>query len=510
MKKLKKIIALTMTLAMILALGVGLTAMADDDPPIGSITFISDPRTEATDYYAFQIFKLSWNEAADAFTYTLHIPKYAAIKDLADDYLDLTEEARTDAVAREFAADVWEIIKDYEADVSGKASNAAWEDMELGYYLISSTGPNADGNAQVTASVSLTTNAPYARIIPKVDLPTINKEITTSGATRNESLDPGNRRGNNVINRTIGSEVEFTITSTVPDMFAFESYTFIVKDTMSKGLTYKAGSMVVKVGTKTLIEGTTGDDTYGLTVTGTDPTLITVTFNNFIKHTKDDAIEIKYVATLNAGAVIREPGNPNRVLLSYSNNPYGTSTGDTAPSEVIVYTYDLGILKYTKTSFDDAVPVTLSGTGGNAFARPDAFFLLYDAKTDGNVIPVVEVNPPVEAGVATYRLAVGAEAGVEMESPVGGRIRIIGLLPGTEYWVEETQEPDGYNPLIGRRSITVDADGLQTLEVENNTGSALPGVGGIGRTIFIIVGLSVMTGSIVLLAVRRKISRSAV
>ncbi|MGM9574686.1 MAG: LPXTG cell wall anchor domain-containing protein, partial [Oscillospiraceae bacterium] len=100
---------------------------------------------------------------------------------------------------------------------------------------------------------------------------------------------------------------------------------------------------------------------------------------------------------------------------------------------------------------------------------------------------------------------------------------IQGLKAGT-YYLEEVQAPDGFNKIAGRIAININDNGLATIDnkegslvvdgdtpvfaIVNNTGAELPSTGGIGTTIFYVVGGILMLGAAVILVTRKKVSSS--
>ena len=498
MKKFKKIIALAMTLAMMATLAIGLTALAEDGPPTkASITFDDDPRDDVT-YKAFKIFNLTWDGVAPpkgAYTYTLNT-KYNNIAELATPYLALADPK--EAEARTFADAVWAIIKDMTPEAQGASDAAGWANLDLGYYLISSEGKNPDGVSTVTAAVSLNTNGQNVHVIPKVDLPTIDK---------NQSL-TADDYGKPALDARIGDTVYYQLKSEVPDRYNYTSYTFTVKDTMSAGLTFNED-------VKVFIDGVEYEEwDYAVSPA---PETFHIVFRPvpFVAATvvTGKEIVITYTATLNENALIRA-ANTNTVYLEYSNNPYPDSegdysTGETPPITVEVFTYDFRIFKHDEA--DDGLAGAWFVLKGNVVGAGE------DDAAPGTVIPVVQViatstddHPSWVAAwddYNVYRPALEGETAEEMQSPDSGLILVIGLEPG-KYWLEETQEPAGYNKLTGDVDAQVVKAAIATVDVLNSSGSLLPGVGGIGRTIFIIVGLSTMAGAVVLLVVRRKLSKA--
>ena len=366
---------------------------------------------------------------------------------------------------------------------------ATFTGLDYGYYVVAVPGATvADTNSQYAALVRVHSTSVNASI--KGALPTVVKKVN----------------GENATSAKIGDTLKFTLTSTIPDMSAYSTYTFNFKDTLSKGLTFgKVDS--VKVGDTTL----TKDTDYTVTTsTVSDSTLLTVTMLNFKAKQQTNAgktITVTYTATLNKDAVVGGHGNTNSATIQYSNNPSTGGTGESEPSKVRVFTYGFTVDKYTGDNYT-----------AEAVRLPGAKFTL--APKDGDPMSFVQVNAGSATANAVYRVATAGETGTTtITTPENGKVDFQGLKNG-EYTLTETEAPAGYNKLasaIGVKvngqnngtdttnatvTITYDNDNGSSnynqsasngvIPVRNKSGVTLPGTGGMGTIAFTVIGVLVI------------------
>lgn len=309
----------------------------------------------------------------------------------------------------------------------------------------------------------------------------------------------GNYHDVDSVTANIGDTIDYKVTGSIARYIetsdgAQAVLNLVFKDTLSDGLTGVTGSLAIKVTDPetntetTLVKGT--DYTYTQSGKDLNITLTTATLGednvptfNYKAGTK---YTITYSATVNANAVVGNPEteagrNKNTIDLKYNNNvEVGTDT-------TYVYTYELGLTKVNSSG------QTLTG----------AKFKLYDSKTGGNEIKVVLART-TESGTKIYRHANNSETPVtEMEVGTNGALAIEGLNNGT-YYFEETAAPEGYNALTERTTGVKIENANNSISVTNTTGSVLPSTGGIGTTIFYVIGGVLVAGAIVLLVVRRR------
>lgn len=392
--------------------------------------------------------------------------------------------------------------------------------LEPGYYLIVDTY-NASGmkdDALNSALLQVTNNGPIT-ITAKYTVPTVEKEVTgsTTGSASYE----------------IGDDVPFTLTGTMPENLSdYDTYKYIFTDTMSDTLKYNGNVQVyVKNGeTETLISASNYTVTPSGAATSGGGTL-KVEFNNIktvANVAKDSKIIVKYTAELLSTAVSGTTGNSNKVTLAYSNDPNTDGSGttgstDTPEKSVKVFTYTLKVNK-------------VDGQNTNKKLTGAEFVLWNSDRTKVAKVSngtFVEWVTPTSKNDGTYTYPTGT-----VLTSTSNEFTVKGLKAAT-YILSETKAPAGYNTLkddiklIIKESLTEDTTkemklnglsmevvngtvttvvtgdtttGTVTTNVANNAGAQLPETGGMGTTLFYIVGAALALSAVVLLVTKKRMS----
>lgn len=357
---------------------------------------------------------------------------------------------------------------------TGANDAATLSDIPFGYYVIEDAGAATPISALMLQTTSAT-------VTIKADKPSIEKKI--DGDNDGDAETAGLVDYNTA---KVGETVPYVLTSKVPEMEGYTAYTYTVTDTFSAGLTYN-DDIKVTIGGAEVTDYTA---TY-------ENQVLTVAFADLTAYTAGAEIVITYTATVDTDAVKGIEGNPNTVVLEYSNNPQdATSTEKTPEDKVITYLIDLIINK------------TDASTPANPLAG--AKFELYNGST------LVATGVSGDDGVVVFAYEEGYSAG---------------LKDGETYTLKETEAPSGYNEAeditftvsFDEPTSTSDANwstdnnvvNLNTagdafeITVVNHTGGLLPSTGGIGTTIFYIVGALLIIGAAVYLISKRRMSAEA-
>ena len=427
----------------------------------------------------------------------------ANINDKANDYV--SKLTGKDLVAFATKASNWaqtkanNITVGATATVSADASNskytATFTGLDYGYYVVAVPGATlANASSQYATLVSVHSTSVTAEI--KGNLPTVDKKVQVNGT------------GKDATDAKIGDTLTFTLTSTIPDMSAYSTYTFNFKDTLSKGLTFGQVTSVKVEGANSPL--TVNTDYTVTTPTASNNNTLTVAMKDFKTKQQVNAgkkITVTYTATLNKDAVVGGAGNVNSATIQYSNKPGIEGTGESEPSKVRVFTYGFTVDKYTGDKYDD----TATRLAGAEFTL---------APKNGDAMSFVQVTAGSATENAVYRVAKDDETGTTttITTPANGKVVFQGLKNG-EYTLTETKAPAGYNKLASALGVKVDGlnDGTDTTDatvhitynndngskydqtasngvipVQNKSGVILPGTGGMGTIAFTVIGVLVI------------------
>lgn len=447
-------------------------AMAEE---VGTITI--ENAVVGQKYSVYQVLYLeSYNPTSNAYAYKANSAWSEWLKTQTD-YVSIDAQGYVTWVKDASAADFAKAAQAYartsgiepaKEPVTATSTAVSFADLKLGYYLLDST---------LGTLCSLDTTNPNVTIKEKNAAPENEKTVQENST--------GNYGSTNDAN--IGDTVNYK--STITARAGAENYVF--HDKMSAGLTYTGvtgitlNGVAVDASNYTVTSPAADGDTFDV--------VFTQTFCDTLK--ADDQIVISYTATVNENAVIGSDGNSNESKLSYGDS---SNTKTTPPSETTTYTWDVDVFKYTKD-------------GGADKALAGATFTL-SKKADGTT-PIALVSE----GNNLYRVAKTGDTAVvtEITTDTTGKFTIKGLDSDTYYLTEKTA-PAGYNKLAGPITVVIGKDGATSIDntvvdevkVLNQTGAELPSTGGMGTTIFYVVGGVLVVGAVAAFVATRRRAHS--
>ena len=512
-KTIQKLMAALLAVAMLCAMAIPAFATDGDATAAaastgeGKIT-INNAITGQT-YTIYRILNLEYHKDTNSYRYTANEAWEDFVRNQTGDLkLDENTGAVTwinsnpknnDTAIQKFANSAGTYAKDHSVQAvksitakgkegeHGNADNSTsitFENLPLGWYLVVSDLVDVHNGALC----SIDTTDPTVEIREKNSNSTLDKSILEGDQLLS------------VNNAGIGDVVNFQLDIVVKDG---QPKGYVVHDKMSEGLTFNSNSVSVRHSDGNASGNlTTG---YMLDTHPGDGCTFEVKFDDGTLK-PNDMVTISYTATVNNKAVIAGSGNTNEAYLKYNNNSKTTVTHTTT-----TYVWGMGVRKFANLGGDDT-----------NHALADAEFQLY--KMDGETKKYAKF---AETGTNTsiYKLTgwdADASNAAKVKTPASGNIQFEGLDAGT-YYLEETTAPTGYNKLTapitvvisstlpttgGTASYTVTADGATTTDytvrVENKAGTELPSTGGIGTTLFYVIGGGLMVAAIVLLVTKKR------
>ncbi len=509
MKRMKKIMALMLAAIMMMAMSVTAFA-AEGATGTHTLTVNVKTTTPAQDLKGqtinlYKLFDVTESNSGETTNYAYTVNEATGYKDaiksaLGTSFTGTTDEEYAAAVLalKDTEGAVQKFANDFTADAltknlsatanSGKITEEnkisyTFDNLADGYYLVYVTGGKEIQSSLVT--VDATTNT----VNLKTEAPSITKTANKETAE-------------------IGQVVTYTVTGVIPDTTGYSEYVYKIHDELTKGLDFvnDANGTALEAGATTVNVKVAFKEA-GVTDASTAPTTATIDTANSKKMSLDLSAWVKanqtnkgkeftvtYYAKVNKDA---EVTNNNKASLEYGNNPDDTTT--TTPSEAKTNTYPLAINKTKKGSEEK-----LAG----------AKFRLYSSEADANAndaTKAIKVSPVVE-GVAGNYVVDPASTTTEFESVKsiegkGYNLHINGL-EAKDYWLVETQAPEGFNKLTDPIKVTITkgegeewtvkkndkAEDDKIIDVENSTGSILPSTGGMGTIIFAVIAAILVLG----------------
>ena len=498
MKHTKKLASLLLALVMVFALAT--TAFAAEN------TTISAPEGSTRTYDVYQIFTGDLHEGV--------LSNIKGGRNGTGTEGTAVDQTTLDALAAvngksdtEKLTEIQKYVK-LDSEKFGTVSNGNPLTVPTGYYLIKDNGPVNDGEAYslyVVQVVGPTT------ISPKVGTTTSDKKVKDI----NDSAANSTTDWQDSADYDIGDAVPFKLSTTIAQDYAnyTHGYKLTFHDKEDTGLTFNASSVKVYVDGEEITSGFTvvtenlGDD---------------CTFEVRFANLKDIAsvkagsiISVEYTSTLDTDATVGSAGNKNTSHVTYTNNPNDEQTGEggkTPDDVVIVFTYQTIVNKVTKNpAYDASKDTEKTGTDsdGNKEFIPlkGAGFTLYKKNASGTYEAVGSELKGEDMTTFTWSgLDDGDYKLVETTTPSG-----YNTIPDIEFTITATHDVSSDNPTLlslscGDKFTGVISTGVVSANIENQSGAQLPSTGGIGTTIFYVLGSVLVIGAAVLLVTKKRMS----
>lgn len=487
MKRVKRVLALLAAFALVLAMAV--PAFADG----ANQGTISVPAGSSHTYKIYQIFtgdysngKLSnvkWGQNSK------NREGASVGGKVSEDVLNQLAAVVNDSDAKKL-----EVIEKY-ADLDNKEfatvthSNSA--KVAPGYYLFKDTTTTAENEVYITEVVGdVTIKAKNSNV------PGFEKKLKDTNDTEGTTTD-----WQDVADHDIGDKIPFKLEGTVPDDYVeYDSYYFAFHDEEEAGLTFNPESVKVSVDGAEIKTG------FAVENSPTDGCSFEVVFSNLKDITAVQAgskIRVEYTATLNDKAVIGGDGNLNKAQLEYSNKPSVTdSRGKTVWDNVVVFTYQVVVNKYANSVAEDnklagaEFTLTKKLEGGTTkdiavVKSPDGKQFTFKGLDDGVYTLTETVTPEGYNTIDPITFKVSANHAITWDG-TGDRNTLLESLTG--------------NPVTGKITFAKNANvnGSLVTDIINKSGTVLPSTGGMGTTVFYVVGGGLMAVAVVLLVTKKR------
>lgn len=492
MKKMKRLVALALSVVMVLAMSV--FAFAAEQ------TFTITAPATTHQYEIYQIFtgdlsgstlsNVKWGQNG---TGTTGSTVAEAV---------LTELANIDANSSD--SDKLDIIKKYaklDHDPVATISNGNTYTAAAGYYLIKDKDNSVSGLDSYTTYIVKVVGD--VAITPKAAVPSFEKKIKD----RNDTTDADNTYTDwqDSADYDIGDDIPFKLEGKVASNYADYKgkYYFAFHDIEEEGLSFNKNSVEVYVGKNKIETG------YEVVENPTDGCTFEVVFKNLKDISSVEAgskIRVEYTSKLNDKAKLGKEGNVNKAKLEFSNNPNEEQkgedkpgTGETPWDNVIVFTYQVVVDKYAESENGQKLPgaeFTLqkvledgSRETVKVVKSDDGTSFTFKGLDDGKYILTETKTPNEYNSIEPIEFTVNADHTITWDGT--NRTEVLTELTGTAK--------------DGKITFTANTDKSElATKVVNKKGSTLPSTGGIGTTIFYVVGAILMVGAAVLLITKRR------
>lgn len=491
-KAMKKLMAALLAVAMVCAMAIPAFAAEGAGATTGEGKITIDNAVIGHTYKIYRILNLQYNDTAKSFRYEKN-DKWGAFVEEQTAYLAVDSKTGVVTWANSDNADNGTAIKalavaagqhvtdtpSLAADDSKEATSntVIFDNLPLGWYLVVS-------DLTTDAICSIDTTAKQVTIREKNGVPTVTKEVEYASGSWGEGND-----GN------VGDTVNFQTTIYVTDG---NPTNYVLHDKMSNGLAFQTGTISVKKN---------GDPFTDYTIeTPIDDCTFEIKFKEGSLHTNDKVV-VTYSATINSNAVVGTAGNENETWLKYGNN------GETTHGRTKTYTWKFNILKFFTNSNDEKQYLA------------DVEFVLYrkNNTTDPAEYAKFDSNNKLTGWTKNE-----SEAG-KLRTNATSNVCVEGLDEGT-YFLKETATPVGFNSLTSDVEVQITSscntltnatytvqykmvndedfadtdDKEKVVPIENKRGTTLPGTGGIGTTIFYVIGGGLMAAAAILLITKKR------
>ncbi len=490
MKKLAKIIAMTLAVLMLAAM-TAVTCGAVSTAT-GTVTVKQAVVDENLKFYRV----LDYVDTTDSYKVTSDFETFfddgkGGYKTNDEIIAYLAGVESDSAAARDLGRELGEFADTNDVDAAATktvdADTCTVPGLPYGYYVMA---PELPDNTDAVVYSLFKLDRATVTISNKLIVPTPEKTVSDSDETPAKS---------NIA--AIGEEMTFTVTGKVPNMSEYATYYFEIADKMTN-MAYVADSMTLTIG-GTKVDISTTDNTANVYGEASDNSVnVRITnLKSIAAATYDAEIKLTYKAKLTNSAVIGNAGNINEVKFVYSNDPATTGTGKSPTSKTKTFT--LGITVNKTDSADNALTGSkwLLEKGNDRVAEIDGADLstFNWSRLDIGTYTLTETKAP-----DNYTKMEGAIT-IEIEASVSDQADPDGTYTLTTYKATVTG-PQGYVTQTNANGYANIDTGITSLNVKNFPKGALPSTGGVG--LYVILGLAgaAFAGMVVVIIIKKRMS----
>ena len=509
MKGLKKLLTGILAATMIISSSITAFAATEGDQPVkNTITVQNAEKNETYSIYRLLDLQVSADALAakdskSGYSYTINSDWEGFWTGVGADYINVTKDADgnltnpayvtwkdANANMEEFGKLAAAYAKENNVATAAPSilvddnNEAKFTDLDNGYYMVTSTLGSA-------VSIASTPSNPQQFIYEKNKTTTTEKQVLDAEASSESSK---------IYGQSNDAQIGDTVTFRSKVHIAKNQVNVKYLDVMTEGLTYQKDAKVyTDEDCTTELDSTKYTPNHdGVTYDKVAYTFEVAFHDDYVAAFKEaTTLYIKYTAKLNDKAQVAN-AEKNTPVVTYGNG--GKQTGE--PTETT--TYKFSILKYDGVKFTNENDPDIPSLAGAKFELID--------KTDNNNRKTVKLA--VSKDGLTYRVVNDAKdipdgykvvESNEIETTDTGKITVIGV-DNRKYCLVETEAPLGFNKIEGDIDLEIGTSNALVKKIPNLSGTLLPSTGGIGTTIFYILGGILIVAGVAYFIVRRKAS----
>ena len=499
MKHARKLASLLLALVMVFALAVTAFATEPATPTTGNGSITISNAAKGETYTIYKLFDATVSEDGKSIAYTGEIPEslntyfnkdangYISAAPAAKDGENMSDGLRT-------ALKTWAETATSTSHAVSDGSALKFNGLLLGYYVVTTS----QGEQLISVDSTM-------------------KDVTI--VDKNSSTPKDLHKNADVDDVSIGDTVTYTVSFKTSNYYgageaAKEIVSYTIEDTLPEFL---SNVDVIRIIVDNDGKSETIDDQKDVTVQfNTDKKIVIDWYdedNSKFLYNNGATVTITYTAKVTDKAAIDGDGNTNKVTVKWTTKGNVQPDPDEIHTEETIYTYAIALKKVNNKGV--ALP-------GAVFQFP--FYVQSTADTDGAYI---YAGDTAKDGLTK-----------QITTPADGVIVVKGVKSGS-YEITEVTAPAGYNKLTApvtveaaktsstttSKTVYLDENGNVTNEttatevkvelaniaatavvVVNKAGTELPSTGGMGTTVFYVLGTVLVLGAVVLLVTKKRMN----